>query len=79
MEFKYITVHVPTKKPVKLSSRMPTVYQYDYSKLLATIINVNYIVSIDNGGVLVSTGDFIKTKETFEELEKLLKEIIDVI
>lgn len=75
MMFKYITVHVPTKKSVNLSSRMPIVYQYDYSRLLTTIINVNYIVSIGDGGILVSTGNFIKTKETSEELEKLLKEV----
>lgn len=75
MTFKYITVHVPIKKPVRISSRAPIVYQYDYSKTLVTIINVNYIVSIDDGGILVSTGDFIKTKETSEEIEKLLKEL----
>lgn len=75
MAFKYITVHVPTKKPVKISSRLPLAHQYDYSNLRATSINVNSIVAIDDEGVLVSTGDFIKTKETLEELEKLLKEI----
>lgn len=55
---KFITVHQPK--------------EYDYDNCVEYLINVDSIEAITNVGVILKTGDKVRTKETITELKKLL-------
>lgn len=67
---KFITIHQP-----KEYVHNHTFYSYtevNYDSCIEYLINVDRIAAVTNDGIMLKTGDKIRTKETLDELKKLI-------
>ena len=67
---KFITIHQPIERVHNHSFYSYT--EVDYGHCVEYLINVDSIAAIANDGIILKTGDKIRTKETITEIKNLL-------
>lgn len=73
---KFITIHQPKEYVHNHSFYSYTEVNYD--SCVEYLINVESIAAVTNDGVMLKTGDKIRTKETLTELKNLIIGVQDV-